>query len=284
MECQVCKRDVAGDGIECISCDNKCHLLCTDVKTRQGKKTSYKCTECRAPESPDIFTMLKNIQIQVNKIDGITAQLEAMDNKFTLNYAQVTTRVDTLEKENSVMKLKLMNLEQRSRIDNVELSGVPASKNEDVFQIVIRLAEIIGFPLTAGDILFAHRVPTYVPDCPPNIVAHLRDRRLRADFIKKYKEYSKAKGNTSPGVKDLFPQMSNTSRVFLNEHLCPEMKKVLTKTKAIAKKEGYKYVWVDDGRVKVRKAQGGPALIIRTETDLSRLEARASTSRSSDRD
>lgn len=277
MECSLCNKSILNnDYVECSNCKNKFHLNCTDGKTRNGKN-NYKCINCRLPENDTIMNMLSNIQGEVKKIDSICSQLTEMDKKFTANLVDVNDRLSVVERENVLLKGRLSSLEQRSRIDNVELSGVPFTKNENVSAILLKLATIIGFSLAPNDILIAHRVPTYISNAPPNIVAHLRDRRLRANFISKYKEFAKSTQHKRPCVHDFF-NGNNYSRVYLNEHLCPEMKKLRGKVKSLADKSGFKMVWVDEGRIKVRKAPGSEVIIIRDELDLDKLQPRVSSS------
>ena len=65
--------------------------------------------------------------------------------------------VDLQNKSNE--ELKLDELEQYERRQNLELEGVPYEKNEDVTQIALDLAGTISVDLVEKDISIAHRLP-----------------------------------------------------------------------------------------------------------------------------
>ncbi|CAK1579799.1 unnamed protein product [Parnassius mnemosyne] len=63
----------------------------------------------------------------------------------------------------------------------------------------------------------------------------------------------------------------NRQRVFVNDHLTPEHKKLLTKTRTLAKDRGYSYIWVKYGKIHIRKNDTSPVLIIAKEADLNKI-------------
>lgn len=66
----------------------------------------------------------------------------------------------------------------------------------------------------------------------------------------------------------------STNRVFVNDHLSPLQKKLITKTKSIAKEKGYRFVWVNHAMIHVRKldVDGSPVLVIKGEKDLNKIK------------
>ena len=59
--------------------------------------------------------------------------------------------------------------------------------------------------------------------------------------------------------------------VYVNELLPKNTYELLKITKSIAKEKSYKYVWVRDGHIRVRRSDGEPIVHIDSETDLDRL-------------
>ena len=64
-----------------------------------------------------------------------------------------------LQNKSNKEELKVHELEQYDRRQNLELVGVPYEKNKDVTQIALDLAGAIGVDLVEEDISIAHRLP-----------------------------------------------------------------------------------------------------------------------------
>ncbi|KAG8295181.1 hypothetical protein J6590_085748 [Homalodisca vitripennis] len=96
-------------------------------------------------------------------------------------------KCDGLRKENAAMHIRLQNaewsvayLEQYSRMDNIEVLGVPQSRGENVYAV----ARVIGVPYDKRDISTAHRLP--VPRdrrFHPSIVVRFALRSVRAEWL-----------------------------------------------------------------------------------------------------
>ena len=56
-------------------------------------------------------------------------------------------------------EIKIDELEQYDRRQNLELQGVPEMPNEDVTQITMKLASLIGVDSDKEEISIAHRLP-----------------------------------------------------------------------------------------------------------------------------
>jgi hypothetical protein len=56
--------------------------------------------------------------------------------------------------------LRLDELEQYSRRDCLEITGIPAAVNENPAKLVQELSEVIGLDLVESDISIAHRLPS----------------------------------------------------------------------------------------------------------------------------
>lgn len=171
--CFKCNETVISDDI--LKCNGECqkvfHFQCVNMRPETFRKTSnqWKCLPCREKlsvkqkdpkdsgsekedieEELDIKTMFKKIMEGVkiinvvnNKLDGVIARVDELESK-----------VEMLENEKDEWKAKvedlesrLVELEQRSRICNIEISGIPVTPNEDCRLIVLDVAKAAGMRL-----------------------------------------------------------------------------------------------------------------------------------------
>ena len=81
-----------------------------------------------------------------------TKMLQKMDIK------QIIKRADIMQKQNDENHLKIDELKQYDRRQNLELQGSPMTENEDVMQITLYLIKKLDVDIEE-DISIAHRLP-----------------------------------------------------------------------------------------------------------------------------
>lgn len=229
----------------------------------------------------------------------VTDQLKQMseqisDFKASMNFynAQFETLKSSLEQKESIIQklqaenerlsttstehaMRLSLVEQSIRVNNVEINGIPEHKTENVVTTIIQLAKTVGEPLEDGDILHATRVAKLNPESktPRSMVVKLRTPRLRDNLIAAVINFNK---NKKPQDKLNSSHLGIVgdirSPVYVSEHLCPVNKQLHAATRKLAKELGYKFVWVRNGRVFVRKDVPHPAILIRNLESLSLLK------------
>lgn len=183
--------------------------------------------------------------------------------------AEVDRRVVELERELSAHKSELAVLraqssasEQRSRLNNVEIKGVPTKKDENLFEIVGSVSKKVNFILEKAQINYIYRVPTHTSKEKSIIVSFL-NRYVKEDFV------AAARAHKSLTAADF--GFDGTQRIFVNDHLSAESKNLLTKCKIKAKEKNYNYVWVKFGKIHVRKNDTSPILILSKDSDLNKI-------------
>lgn len=244
-----------------------CHPCREKLKVgSRNKESETEAKDCEE-EDEDIKSMLKKIIIDVKKIDAVDRKLDVIFEKVHL----LENEVSVLKEENLHLTSKLNNLqesvdilEQRSRMMNIEVKGIPITKNENCSAIIADVAKAVGIQVNKGDIQIAHRVPNKGDPKGKAIIAQLSSRAIRMEWVKKFKE---GKGLTANKVNRAF----NSTPVYVNEHLTTKNKILLQESKNFAKANNIKYVWVSDNNILMRKSEGSKIRRIRQTTDLSKM-------------
>ncbi|KAH7981044.1 hypothetical protein HPB49_021086 [Dermacentor silvarum] len=127
----------------------------------------------------------------------------------------LTKENKSLKDENELSSKRLSALEQYSRLNNIEIKGVPATQGENCLAVVQAIGDRIGCPIVESDIDAVHRVPAE----DTNIIARFCSRVKRSEFAAKAR---KARLTTSAIG---FAQSSNKP-IFINDHLTPDNKRL----------------------------------------------------------
>ncbi|KAI4463406.1 l1 transposable element-related [Holotrichia oblita] len=123
----------------------------------------------------DYGNILKSVQFCSDKISDFEASLKSVNEKVKV--------IDKLSADNQLLRAqissaneKIEDLEQYSRLNNLEIQGVPESTNENVLNVVNSIVTFLKVPFTENDIDAVHRVPV-----PPN-----KPREITKNIVVKF--------------------------------------------------------------------------------------------------
>lgn len=219
----------------------------------------------------DIRDLRNDVKEAKDSMDFMNREFEDMKKKFDT----VLNENAQLKKENRSLSQKcdeletclrncqdrLTDAEQYSRNTNLEIKGVLKRDAEVLPDVVRKLGESIGEPITRADIAICHRVPTRDTETT-NIILQLVNRSKRDAILQKAKK--KRLTNSDVGLDTNTP-------IFVNEHLCPSLKRILGKAIAKKRQSNWKHVWVSNGKIFARQADGSPLVPIKNEADIEKI-------------
>ncbi|KAK9701989.1 hypothetical protein QE152_g30228 [Popillia japonica] len=142
-----------------------------------------------------------------------------------------------IEKENASLKQEIgelrnqiQDLEQHSKLNNLEIQGVP---QKDILDILHKIGDAIQCNISPTDINAAHRVAQLNSNSsrPRNIIVSLVSRRKRDEILAaaKMTRYRSRSNLKSFGLNHKLPQVAE--QLFINEHLTSAKKSLLYKAR-----------------------------------------------------
>lgn len=196
------------------------------------------------------------------RLDDLSVKLSDVDTRV-LGLERLQESVCGLQSEIDMLKSELSANDQRSRLNNIEIKGIPLKKDENLFNILDKISQKVNYAFPKTQINYISRIPLFNTK-DKSIVVSFLNRYIKEDFV------AAARSLKTLSAHDLgFSGQMN--RVFVNDHLSPDSKKLLNKTRTMAKEKEYKYVWVKHGKIHVRRQEGSVVLVISKEKDLNRL-------------
>ena len=152
-----------------------------------------------------------------------------------------------LKKQRNNEELKVHELEQYDRRQNLIFEGVPQFQNENVTEIILSLASKLDVNLTANDISIEHRLPVKGPRL--NSESNVTNRRhpgIIVRFISRQKRNEMYLNRMkSKDISD-FP-VQGMNKLYVNENLTQRRKRLFWLAKQKAKELDYKFIWTSNG-------------------------------------
>lgn len=229
----------------------------------------------------DINEFKKQQAEMLLSVEFISQSYEIIKNKL-VNMENKCNKIDDIAKENVKLKkviedqaIRITALEQAPLMKCIEISGVPDSIKLTPIEIFETISDAIDFDVHLNEIEYCSKAKYAAKNNKPkNITVCFKDQLKKDSFLSKKKN---SKLNTSifnvtknDANGDKIINTTN-SNIFINESLCSTTKKILFETKAFAKANNYKFVWVRDGTVFLRKSENERYFKIKSLNDLNQF-------------
>lgn len=278
MDCVKCNNTIKrNEDVSCGKCKQVYHFACLGMTEAQykgikaDKSKQFQCSLCAEIRSSSEDGRNNSVIIQEmnRKLNTLSSQMVEMNGKMSTlleENKRLKNELTCKDKDIQDLQHRVNYLEQRTRINNLEIANFPETRNLETREIIKKIFVAVGVKITDADIQAVHRVPKFNSGVK-NIIVNFTSRWTRNKILMAYKQFrSQAKWNLL--AKDIEANLVDTP-VYISEHLSPAYKKLLAKAKQIAKEKKIKYVWIKEGQILMKRDDGDKVARISNEKDLS---------------
>jgi hypothetical protein len=246
---------------------------------------TYHTSSLRASLKSDIESLVRgeiNDALRVVKdeftatTDFIVAEQEDLKTKIN---NQITI-IENLQKDKNDLKLqtskvvsKLSIMESLSRSHNLEIHAVPENKNEDLPNLFHKLCQVVGASIDQSAVRACRRVAKMNPasNRPRNILVTLSSPQQRDLVISSVYRFNKSRPNDMLSCLHLGMNGADR-RIYVAEHLSPELKALHAESRKFAADNNFKFVWIRFGKIYIRKDESSNAINVRNSDVLLKLK------------
>lgn len=207
-------------------------------------------------ELRDFEKSLEDFNARFEEVMAKNVALENENQQLKKSNEALMSDCSKMKRELEEQELRITANEQYSRNCNVEIKGVKENEDEDLVQTVCQLGTSLEQNVKPDDIEIVHRVKTRDDQAPANIVVRFKSRSKRDALLEKAKK-------TRLTMTDL-GHSSNTP-IYVNEHLCPTLKRLLGMAIEKKRASNWKFVWVKHGHILARKDEHKDSRVIRVK-------------------
>lgn len=222
--------------------------------------------EVKTIVTQEMRAVTTSLQYCSEKVDEFAESIDALTSKVK----DMERKIAHLDNQNRSCLLKIEFLEQRNVDleqqllgDQVEISGIPDSNDLDLPKHVENLVIKLGAP--KDDILSVKRLPSRRTGSGP-VLVRVRQESTRQHMIS-------AARDITITAKDLLPNLSGppaTEKIYVREALTHYLKNLLWQAKQELK-GAFKFIWVREGKVLVRKNENAKVYKLRSKNDIQNL-------------
>lgn len=269
------------------------HWFCSDCRSSVRRSTRMSVigvpagdvAEDDVVDSSDSLRILMDLRNELkalhNKYDNILESVNFCSNQITSfestlkNFDIKLTALEKISQENQILKTQVSQLssrlesaEQQIRSNNIEINGVPEKENENLLLILERIGEHISKSITPTIVDHVYRASKFSSNQPKSIIVKFTSRKEKDEILAAAKlKRLNCRNPSGPGFG-----IENVSKnLFINEHLTSFTKSLLRNAKSAARSRNYKYVWVRNNAVFVRKDDRAKAVRILSDNDLNKI-------------
>lgn len=238
-----------------LTIDEKLALIMSDLKiaSADNEDVSKKRRELAA------------IDLCTDVVTGILDHLKRLDLRITGIEREVREVKATCTRRIEAVEAQIQDDQEHANRNSLVVLGVPEHSNENILDVLEKLAKVIHFPDWSSDLVdVVHRVGSrYSYGYGRPMSLRFVSRLDRNTFLMCRRKKSNVRAS------DLGFDSHNT--VFVNECLTLACRRLLQKAKDIAQEKGYEYVWTYNNSVFMKKAHGTTTWKIQNEEDLENL-------------
>ncbi|XP_039297926.1 uncharacterized protein LOC120354626 [Nilaparvata lugens] len=214
----------------------------------------------------EVESLRKDITSKLDTLTTITDGIKTRLDDLASEQNKLKLKCDDLEKKNTEtanhvrsLQQEIISLHQRSRIDNLEIVGIPETTGENLINVLERLSKPLKLNFKEEDVSVVHRVPTKKGDT--SIIVKFTSRRKKAAWL--------AAAKLKKGIK--LKEICNSptdNQVYINEHLSPFFKRLFGKAKELRNKKKLMFVWIKDCKIFVKESKKSRTTRITCDEDL----------------
>lgn len=262
--------DNSENSIICNNCKKIHHIKCANIKPEElnAVKNQWKCPNCNKGRSEvnlseiiSKFNKMKDdlqvVKSTVTKIEGKLNDVVELGNAIMSNKDEI----DHLKAENTSLKKSVNHLEALSRQNNVVITGITETPNENLIDILKIVCNKLEIDFREDSVVKVCRFKSTSSDKKPILVV-LNSSIIKLRMIQSFKEKYK-KSNMTVNTDEF---------IFIGEHLGPALQHLLRLVKSkLIKSNLYKHAWIQNGNVLIRKSSTSKILRVKCEEDVSKF-------------
>lgn len=234
--------------------------------------------DCQNKKLDLLSTHMEEVKLQNSSIFDTNRDIENSLEDMSHRLIAMQSKIDSLEDQRKVLVSQITNiddkcefLEKTLKKTSIELRYIPRAPKEDkhtLFNYITHLSQSLNISLEPADVRDVYRIPNTREPTKSTVVAEFSSTLLKTRFLSSVREFNKTKSLKilNVGIEN------NTLPLFVSESLTAKARRLHFLARDFARVEKYKYCWISNGNIYLRKEEGSEYFLIKNEAQLNSLK------------
>lgn len=240
--------------------------------TNQRQATASATIATTTPVSnEDIFTKLNSMQNQIINMQGSLNEYIELAKTISEENINLRNEVEILKEKMITLEHKQQMLKQNHLDHDIEICGVTVTNDEQLDDVVTRIAKFINIEIKQGDLkeVYRRKSVNERSGLPPAIIVRFHNKSKRDRILDEKRKYQISKKKLL-NCKDCLG-LSDGRNIYINERLTKLNGYLLKCARDLRKKKLLTYVWFQNGRVLIKKTSDDSCPVVHV-TNKSQLD------------
>ncbi|KAJ8732157.1 hypothetical protein PYW08_014887 [Mythimna loreyi] len=223
---------------------------------------------------------LQNAQIQASNAEIRSSNEEIMKSMYFINqqFEDFKREIADLKKVRQEqrqyiesLERKIQDLQQKSRSSGIEIRNVPQSDSETsegLVKTVCNLGKTVGMQITDSELRDIYRLPGKLSSTPAAsrpIIVEFASVLKKETLLSAVRSYNKDKSKDNKLNTEILGFPGKRQPVYVAEQLPSNTKKIFYLSRQFAKDNGFKFCWISNGNIFLRKIEGEKQILVHSE-------------------
>ncbi|KAF6215731.1 hypothetical protein GE061_000063 [Apolygus lucorum] len=245
-------------------------IIALIISFRQEVRANNRSLSSKLEENAkEIKDLKEHLNTYSENIKENTAAISAI----RVDLTSIEVKHDELQVQNTELKGyikrledRLLDSEQNALIKTVEISGIPISPGFSVTECVLSVGDAIKFDMNESMIDNCFRRRLLTGSTQPGVISLTFNRQQEKD-----KFVSLARKKRDLSIRDIGIIEGEHNRIYVNESLTFVKRQILKQAKIFKRNHNFKFVWVRNGRILMKKDEESIPVDIKKIEDFDEL-------------
>ncbi|CAG9117146.1 unnamed protein product [Plutella xylostella] len=244
--------------------------LFSSWKDEQGKILQNLMAEIREVKSQNQAIKTSNKEIE-KSIDFLNSKFEDLKNQIN------SLEGERKECRNMLTKIenKIQDLQCSSRSAGIEIRNMPMKDKEtttDLLEIISKIGKVVALEVSPTEIRDVYRLPGKAGS-NKTIVAEFATVHKKQDVLLGIRSFNRSRRPDEKLNSTHLGLPGTKTPIYVADYLPPNYRKLAYMAREYAKNNGYKFCWISNGKIFLRRDAGSKQIPIISENCITNLNS-----------